>query len=70
MKQISIAEHIRHLPVEERRCPVCGTTFPGPRVRRYCSPVCSRRADYAKHIEKRRASRRERYRKQKLEGGK
>lgn len=65
MKEISVAGHLRHVVVEEKPCPICGTIFAGPPVRRYCSTACSKRADYLKHVEKRRANRRERYRQQK-----
>jgi hypothetical protein len=39
-------------------CAVCGTAFTGKAHARYCSPACRTRADYARHADQRRASKR------------
>lgn len=54
----------RHLPLVDKTCPVCGHRFTGPSWRLYDAPACQKRADYARHAEKRRAARRMKYRKQ------
>jgi len=46
---------------EERTCAVCGTTFVGTVRARYCSRACASKADYQRHLEERRATRREHY---------
>jgi hypothetical protein len=50
--------------IEQRTCAVCGTEVPGTVRRRYCSNSCVQKAAYARHAQKRRAARRERYRRQ------
>jgi hypothetical protein len=40
-------------------CVVCGTPFSGKAHARYCSPACRTRADYARHADQRRASKRQ-----------
>jgi hypothetical protein len=55
----------RRLPLTTKVCPVCGQTFTGPRWRRYDARACARRADYARHADRRRAARREKYQREK-----
>jgi hypothetical protein len=50
--------------IEPRSCLVCGTEVMATVRRRYCSNSCVQKAAYARHAEKRRAARRERYRRQ------
>ena len=58
----------RRLKLTERTCAACGMGFQGWGVQRYCSKRCARRADYHRHPEKRRATRRAYYRRNKAEG--
>ena len=55
----------RRLKLTERTCAVCGRTFEGWGRARFCSRACQNRWDYEHHAEQRRATRRERYRRQK-----
>ena len=55
----------RHLRLTERQCAVCGKVFLGWGRGRFCSDRCRQRSSYAKHADKRRAERRERYRRKK-----
>ena len=57
----------RHLKISDRVCVVCSKTFQGWGVQKYCSKQCARRADYHKHPERRRATRRAYYRRVKGE---
>ena len=59
---------VRHEPVEDKMCPVCGRNFEGLKRQRYCSINCANRASYARHAEKRRAEKREKYRRKQAEG--
>ncbi len=58
---------IRRLKLTPRVCqgPGCRTQFMGWGRRKYCSKACAVRADYHKHLEKRRAGQRDRYRRAK-----
>jgi hypothetical protein len=56
---------IRHERLVDKTCPVCGTPFQGLGRRRYCKRTCADRAFYQRHAERRRATRRERYRQKK-----
>lgn len=47
----------RRIPLVEKVCPVCGSTFEGPVQSMYCSEPCRRRADWAKHGKERNARR-------------
>lgn len=58
----------RRLKLTDRTCAVCGTAFRGWGVQRYCSKQCARRADYHRHPEKRRATRRAYYHRTKADG--
>jgi hypothetical protein len=53
---------VRHEPLVEKVCPVCGRTFEGLSRRIYCSSSCLYRADYKRHADHRRAAQRERNR--------
>jgi hypothetical protein len=57
----------RRLRYTERSCAVCGGAFVGWGRARFCSEPCRSKWDYEKHAEQRRASRRERYSRQKQE---
>lgn len=35
---------VRHYSQAEHTCPVCGTTFVGPRLRVYCTNKCRKKA--------------------------
>ena len=59
----------RRLKLTERTCAACGEEFQGWGVQRYCSKRCARRADYHRHPEKRRATRRAYYRRSKAAAG-
>jgi hypothetical protein len=59
---------VRREPVEDKACPVCERSFEGLRRQRYCSVNCANRASYARHAEQRRATKREQYHRQELEG--
>src|SRR5262245_46809962 len=51
----------RRIPLFEKTCPICGTTFEGAKVARYCSQACSNKANYQNHLEARRQQRMARY---------
>lgn len=53
----------------EKTCPVCGTVFQAFAKQTYDTKLCANRASYARHAEKRRAEKRETYRRQRQEGG-
>jgi len=55
----------RRLRLTPRTCAMCGQSFLGWGRARFCGPACRRGWDYRRHAEKRRATRRERYRRQK-----
>ena len=63
----------RHLAslrkIREKTCPVCGTVFEAFAKQAYDSKLCANRASYARHAEKRRAEKREQYRRKAQEGG-
>lgn len=48
----------------DKLCEACNEPIPGGAVpkQRFCSPACRVRADYRRNVEKRKAARRERYR--------
>ena len=48
-------------------CVVCGAVVTGTARRRYCSIRCQQKAAYYRHLDKRRADNRERYRRKKAE---
>lgn len=58
---------VRREPLTEKQCPSCGKLFPALARQMYCSIRCANRASYHRHIERRRADRRERYWRQKGE---
>jgi predicted nucleic acid-binding Zn ribbon protein len=60
----------RRLTLEEKTCPVCGKTFWGAKVKRYCSRACQNKANYERHAEEYRQQRLESYRRQKERAGK
>ena len=59
---------VRREPVEDKTCPVCGRTFEGLRRQTYCSVNCANRASYARHAAKRRAEKRQQYRRKQEKG--
>jgi hypothetical protein len=62
----------RHLAslrkIRVKTCPVCGKVFEAFAKQTYDSKLCANRASYARHAEKRRAEKREQYRRRRLEG--
>jgi tRNA(Ile2) C34 agmatinyltransferase TiaS len=56
---------VRREPLMDKVCPVCGRAFRAVSKQRYDSPPCRRAADYQRHAERRRAHRRETYRRTK-----
>lgn len=50
-------EVTRRIPLVEKVCPTCGTTFEGPKVRVYCSYPCARKAQWARNGAKYNANR-------------
>ncbi len=54
----------RKVRLVEKSCAHCGQPFFGRSFQRFCSQLCKRRADYAAHAERRRAARREKYRRE------
>jgi hypothetical protein len=58
----------RHIPLEEKTCPVCEKKFIGAKVARYCSSACRNKAAYWRNPKAYRASRMKSYRKQKAAG--
>jgi hypothetical protein len=57
----------RRLVLTPRTCAQCGRAFEGWGRQRFCQPKCQKLWDYYKHADARRATRRERYRRQKHE---
>ncbi len=57
----------RRLKLTPRVCraPGCAAEFMGWGQQKYCSKACAVRADYHRHLEKRRAGQRDRYRRAK-----
>jgi tRNA(Ile2) C34 agmatinyltransferase TiaS len=53
----------------EKTCPVCGRTFEAFGKQEYDTKACANRASYARHAEKRRAEKREQYRRKAQESG-
>jgi tRNA(Ile2) C34 agmatinyltransferase TiaS len=52
----------------EKTCPICGTVFQAFAKQTYDTKLCANRASYARHAEKRRAEKREKYRSKREEG--
>lgn len=65
MKEGRVIMVQRRLVLTPRTCAMCGRSFEGWGRQRFCSKPCQRHWDYRQHVEKRRATRRERYRRQK-----
>jgi hypothetical protein len=55
---------IRREPVVEKTCPICGRVFPALNRQTYCTVNCANKASYQRNLEKRKATRRRRYREQ------
>jgi hypothetical protein len=51
----------RKIPLIPKTCPVCGKTFVGAKLAKYDSLQCKQKASYERHVEARRATRREKY---------
>ena len=60
---------VRREPLVEKTCPVCRRVFKGLSRQRYCSRSCQKRADYQRHADRRREDARERYQRDKQQGG-
>jgi hypothetical protein len=58
----------RRLKLTQRTCVMCARNFLGWGVQRFCKPACQRRWDYHKNADKRRATRRAYYRRQRERG--
>ena len=59
----------RHIPLVEKKCVQCGTSFKGPKNKQYCSRACVQKAAYHRNPEAYRESRMRSYRKAKREVG-
>jgi hypothetical protein len=57
-KEIEIT---RRMVLEEKTCPICGKTFWGAKVKRYCSRACQNKAHYGRHANEYRQQRVEKY---------
>lgn len=64
IKKVKVA-FTRTVKEVEKRCPVCGNTFWGAKISRYCGRACQNKANYERHAEEYRQMRREHYRQQK-----
>jgi len=53
-------QYTRRIPLVEKLCPTCNSTFEGPKVRIYCSDECRRKADWAQNGKARNARRKDR----------
>ena len=53
----------------EKTCPICGTIFQAFAKQAYDTKLCANRASYARHAEKRRAEKREKYQRKAGEEG-
>ena len=69
-REVQRTSFVRRVKQLEKRCPVCGSTFWGAKISRYCSRACQNKANYERHEEEYRQIRRESYRRQKEEAGK
>jgi hypothetical protein len=47
-KEVSV-RFVRHYALVKHTCPECDSEFVGPRVRRYCSVECRRRAAWKRN---------------------
>jgi hypothetical protein len=62
-REITVERTVKQI---EQKCPVCGVTFWGAKISRYCRKrACRNKANYERHAEEYRQKRRESYRKQK-----
>ena len=57
---------VRREPLLDKVCPICGKAFVGLSRQKHCSRKCANQASYRKLADKRRAERRERYRRQRV----
>ncbi len=64
-QEIQRTSYTRKVTEIEKTCHVCGTTFWGAKISRYCSRVCQNKANYERHAEQYRQARVESYRRQK-----
>jgi ribosomal protein S27AE len=55
----------RRIPLTEKVCSQCGTSFMAMKIQQYCSKACARKASYWRNPEAYRKSRLKSYRKQK-----
>ena len=62
-KKVNVA-YVRTLRLIEKICPVCGKTFEGVKIRKFCSRACQNKADYDRHGEEYRQARMDRYNKE------
>ena len=60
----------RRIPLVDKTCPQCGTSFLGPKNKRYCSRPCVRKASYWRNPEGYRQKRLESYQRQKEQAAK
>lgn len=67
-QQVQSYAYTRRVALVEKTCPVCGKTFEGVKIRKFCGRACQNRADYERHGEEYRQARMERYRAEKSPG--
>lgn len=60
-QQVQSYAYTRRVTLEEKTCPICGKTFEGVKIRKFCSRACQNRADYERHGGEYRQARVERY---------
>lgn len=69
MAEVGISDAARALgalrKTAKKVCAFCGAEFERMSYSKYCSPACKSKADYARHAEVRRASRRAKYAREK-----
>lgn len=59
-KKVNVS-YVRTVRLIEKTCPVCGKTFEGVKIRKFCSRTCQNKADYQRHGDDYRQARMERY---------
>ncbi len=60
-QQVQSYAYTRRVTLVEKTCPVCGKTFEGVKIRKFCSRACQTKADYERHADQYRTARMEKY---------
>ena len=66
-REIAVTRTVKQV---EQKCPVCGNTFWGAKIRHYDSRACRNKANYERHAKEYRQQRLETYHRQKEQAAK